>query len=265
MNLKYTLAALMVAGICTGSIAQAQTTATFNYASTTPINHSTNYSLGVSTKTFYNNGQYDTSSASLTISGFHLNSDGTTKSINLFNAYSNDPNETGLGVSDPYTTKYNGDGEIRSDSFVQMDVSNLLNRGFKTLTIGVGSGQAHEGFRLYGSNVFGSLGTLLYSDANNAGHAATNGLSVTANLRDNYKYYDLIAYGTSGGSTPGQVYNSGLASIYLLDSTAVDNVFQYGGGGYVPSLAPEGSSIAMLSFGLAPAAIMAWRRRRAVK
>lgn len=61
--------------------------------------------------------------------------------------------ETGLGLVGT------SDFEITTTSFIQLDLANLNNPS--SVTLGIGSVQAGEGYNIYGSNTLGDRGTLL--------------------------------------------------------------------------------------------------------
>jgi len=65
--------------------------------------------------------------------------------------------ENGLGI------KGEVDSEINTMTYVQIDLSNLINAGAQGATMSIGSVQSGEGYNLYGSSTLGSIGTLLTS------------------------------------------------------------------------------------------------------
>ena len=71
------------------------------------------------------------------------------------------PDETGLGLNGPTP-----DHEIDAHSFVQLDLSDLISNNFTGLILIVSSIQAGEGFYLWGSNMLGVPGVLLYQGRN---------------------------------------------------------------------------------------------------
>lgn len=79
---------------------------------------------------------------------------------NLFGKFtSGDPSETGLGINDRTSN------EIQVGDYIQLDVENLQLNGFTDMTMYIGSVQGDsssgEGFKIWGSNTLGTLGTEL--------------------------------------------------------------------------------------------------------
>ena len=86
--------------------------------------------------------------------------------------------ETGLGiVGGPH-----GDNEIQSNSFVQLDFSQLASLGITSLTLQIQSVQNGEGFRLFQSNTAGMPGTSMLTmtgnGTNNPNSVVTTTISV---------------------------------------------------------------------------------------
>ncbi|HEU5411990.1 MAG TPA: PEP-CTERM sorting domain-containing protein [Candidatus Acidoferrales bacterium] len=86
--------------------------------------------------------------------------------------------ETGLGiVGGPH-----GDNEIESNSFMQLDFSQLADLGVTSLTLEIQSVQTGEGFRLFQSNTAGMPGTPMLTvtgnGTNNPSSVVTTTISV---------------------------------------------------------------------------------------
>jgi hypothetical protein len=125
-----------------GGAAQA-TLYTFNFASPTG-------DLGTQ-ETYTNNG------VSITAYGF----EGLFDSTRLWGKNAGG-DEKGLGI------KNEDDHEIDTHNFVQLSMSNLWSQSPTSLSMSIGSVQSGESWRIYGSNVLGSLGTLLLTGTTDA-------------------------------------------------------------------------------------------------
>jgi hypothetical protein len=90
------------------------------------------------------------------------------------NGRSSGDDDDGLGIYGNY------DNGIDSNSFVQVDVSNMVSQGADDVMFTIDSRHYGETYDLYGSNSLGSKGTLIRSNCKADGH--------TEHLPTNYKY-----------------------------------------------------------------------------
>jgi hypothetical protein len=129
------------------------------------------YSFGIPTGTLGVSQAYTVNGITLTAYGF----DNSTP-INLYGK-NDGGDETGLGISRA------PDHEIQTYNFVQLDVTNLHSLNILSALISMGSVQEGEGWKLYGSNTLGSLGTLLMSGSQDMG---------STDIMSDIKQYDFI-------------------------------------------------------------------------
>ena len=122
---------------------------------------------------------------SLTAYGFIT---ATGAATNLYHKYTvGDPAETGLGIA------ADGDHEIPPQYFVQLDVQNLIDAGFSTLTFKLGSLQAGEEANIFGDTTLGTFGDgSLLSTLTGAPLEQTISLALTS------RYFNITGGGGSG-------------------------------------------------------------------
>lgn len=86
--------------------------------------------------------------------------------------------ETGLGiVGGPH-----GDNEIQSNSFIQLDFSDLASLGITSLTLQIQSVQNGEGFRLFQSNAAGMPGTSMLTVTGNGTNNPSSVVTTTVSV-----------------------------------------------------------------------------------
>jgi hypothetical protein len=140
--------------------------------------------------------------------------------------------ENGLGFN------LDGDHEINTSGFILVDLTNLKNAGTVTaLSIIIDSVQSTESYDIYGSNVSGSLGTLLIG----AGTSSDTSIVLSTTIPTNYQFLGVTAHS---------------ANILLTSMSAT--VEEGGGGG---QLTPEPVSFLLVGTGLMGAYFL---RRRPV-
>lgn len=170
-------------GLQTSPKTYADTTNAVNivaYSYDTTNNAPTSPSLGQTWK--QSGGTYSTGTT--TVKGLYGKNDG--------------PGETGLGQDNLSTNNGNAvyDHEIQNDSFVTLDLQDLITKGLSNFTMGIGSIQNGEGYYIWGSNVLGTPGTLLRK------FNATDDLHVTDTFLlpsfGTYRYISVSATTNSG-------------------------------------------------------------------
>ena len=166
MKSLISLGSLVLLGICASVSSQA---ATYTWNFDVPAG-----AVGSSSHTYQNT----TNAYNLIAHGYKNNGDGS----ELYGK-SDGAGETGLGLSS------DGDHEIDNAHFIQLDVSDLKNHGLSNLTMLVGSVQSGEGFKIYGSNTAGSLGTLLVTGDGSGGVVQ----SILVPSYSTYQYFSLTA------------------------------------------------------------------------
>lgn len=102
--------------------------------------------------------QYTSNGITLTAYGFNNSS----QPINLYGK-NNGGDENGLGIARA------PDSEIQTYNFVQLDVTSLHSLNLLSAMISLGSVQNGEGWKIYGSDTLGSLGTLLLTGSQDMG------------------------------------------------------------------------------------------------
>jgi len=91
------------------------------------------------------------------------------------------PDENGLGM------KFGSDNEIDNSHYVQLDLTDVFNKlNVSSLTMQIGSVQAGESYRIYGSNSVASKGTLLVSGSLDLQNISLPSVGT-------YKYYSVTA------------------------------------------------------------------------
>ena len=166
------------------------------------------YSFGVPTGTLGTSQAYTVNGITLTAYGF----DNSSHPMNLYGK-NDGGDETGLGISRA------PDHEIQTNNFVQLDVTSLHSLNLLDALISFGSVQEGEGWKLYGSNSLGSLGTLLMSGSQDMG---------STNILSEVKNYDFIGIQASSHDV-------------LLSSLTVD---------YNTQSVPEPGSVLLLGSGV---------------
>lgn len=136
------------------------------------------YNLGSATGVLGTSHPYNVSGVTVTAYGF-----GPGGATNLYGKNAG-LTETGLGL----TNDPSGQNEITLGSFVQLDISQLLPKGYTTAAIFVNSVQSGEPWDLFASNTLGVLGTL---EINNS-LVANQAVDVSSLL--NFKYLGLTAH-----------------------------------------------------------------------
>lgn len=158
---------------------------------------------------------YTFGSHTVTATGYQCtdNTLGSCSTTGVMLATKSGSGETGLGILGT-----DGDHEIQSNSFIQLDFSQLASMGFTSLTFQIQSVQTGEGFRLFESSTAGTPGTtpvltVTGNGSNYPGSTVTS--TVTVNFAQN-QFIDISALanntgndvllssasGTTGGATP---------------------------------------------------------------
>lgn len=116
--------------------------------------------------------QYTSNGIILTAYGF----DNSSNPINLYGK-NGGGDENGLGIARA------PDSEIQTYNFVQLDVTNLHSLNILSALISLGSVQDGEGWKIYGSDTLGTLGTLLLTGSQDLG---------STDIMSEVKNYDFI-------------------------------------------------------------------------
>lgn len=96
------------------------------------------------------------------------------------------PNKIGLGISS------NPENEIDNETFVCLDISNIISQNCETTpTITISSIDENGTFSIYGSNTLGDLGTFLISASDN---------TIDIPMFGNYKYICITASGSTNSN-----------------------------------------------------------------
>lgn len=158
MKLRIAIVCLAAATLCLALPASANTLA---------------YSFGVPTGALGTSQAYTQNGITLTAYGF----DNSSRPIDLYGKNSGG-DEIGLGLSRM------PDNEIQTYNFVQLDVTSLHSLNLFDAFLSIGSVQNGEGWKLYGSNTLGTLGTLLLSSSQDLG---------TTNIMSDVMNYDYLS------------------------------------------------------------------------
>lgn len=140
---KYLLGVSAAVALAIG--AHAASAAVYTYDFSTPTGD-----LGIQ-ETYTNNG------VSIVAYGF----EGAFDSTRLWGK-NDGPGERGLGI------KQEQDHEIDTHDFVQLKMSDLWDENPTSVSLAIGSVQSRESWKIYGSNVLGSLGALLFAGTTDA-------------------------------------------------------------------------------------------------
>jgi hypothetical protein len=173
--LKFVGVAFFAAVLCLGmaSVASAGSI-TFDFSSPGgPLGTSQTYTAGTVTITAY---------------GFRTNGDPS----QLFGK-TGGTNENGLGLV--HDESCSTCDEIDNGHFVQLDLQNLFNQGYTLTLVLVQSVQSGEGFKIFGSNTLGTLGTTsLASGSGGVGSCSGNAAcSVTVTDPGTYRFIGITA------------------------------------------------------------------------
>ena len=222
MKTQICLASLVLLGASLAGASQAATY-TWNFA-----NSGNNGSVGSNMSSYFDSSNsysltaygYDTANASPISGSWNT---GALTNNNLYNKFSGvGSSETGLGLASK------SDFEIDNNSFIQLDIQNLLNAHLNNLTMTISSIQNTEGFSLWGSNALGTPGTFLTQYTNSGNPSSVDNILVPD--FGTYRYYSvsassgnvLIANGLTGSSatTPEAGSIAGLGSMITLGGLA---------------------------------------------
>ncbi len=199
------LAILVVLGMGLTAVGRADTTYTWNFATSARhgevvVGGSSTFSYPDVTGNLYLpvHGYTTTNGPGSPSVGGVWTDVGTRGEGNLYNKYTSsltDP-ETGLG----FTSSIDSENEIVTKSFVQLDLLNLELAHLINPTITISSIQPNEGYYLWGSNTAGTPGLLLNTYINSTGATGANMHTVAFPGYPGYRYYSVSAAGNSGSN-----------------------------------------------------------------
>jgi hypothetical protein len=211
MRRKLMIPMLIVAILSFGLIgmAQADLTATWQFSPTIPFGLTGD--LGAQTFTF----EDYTSGFDIQLPAHSYPDPGQ----NLYAKTNPDPFEVGLGLTN------NVAQEINSSNFIQLDTAPMKSYGASDFTLGIGSIQVGEGFKVFGSNTDGTLGTELFSYV---AAAAPPGYTYAVSNTDlaAYQYFQIQATVPSDSVSDVLILNDATATVVPIPAA----VFLVGSG-----------------------------------